>query len=127
MHGHFLKLFHNKSPDIRTFEKSILEYLAKCQNDLLREKLIEESIKNKWTSKDIRIQVKRLNEFNKYLEKNYNKSTKECILNDFVGNSLFNLEFNPHCMGILLKVSCFIVIRNKIIQFSLFRHSNSLL
>jgi len=29
-----------------------LDALARCKNDLLREKLINQSIKEKWTSKD---------------------------------------------------------------------------
>lgn len=89
-----LKLFHNKSPHMRTLEKSILESLARCKNDLLREKLIEQSIKNEWTSEDIRIQATKINRIFKFLDREFNQKTKKCILTQYSGNSIFELSYN---------------------------------
>lgn len=81
-----------KSVSAHLFENEALIQLARCKNDLLREKLVDQSIKNKWNSKKIREYSTRLNNFNRYLEKNYDESTKEDILNDLAGNSLFDLS-----------------------------------
>lgn len=76
------------------FSNDRLESLARCKNDLLREKLIDQSIKEKWTSKDIRTHATKLNKISKFLDNEFIQKTRECILTIFTGNFLFTHSYN---------------------------------
>jgi len=76
------------------FTNRQLEALARCRNDLLREKLIDHAIKEKWNSKEIRSHATKLNKIGKFLNEEFPPKVKECILNIYCGNSLFDLSYD---------------------------------
>lgn len=89
-----LKIFENEIRASAYFENKHLEEIANCKNDLLREKLIEQSIKNEWNSKEIRKQTTKFNRIAKFLNNELDNETKKCVLNIFIGNSIFELSFD---------------------------------
>jgi len=75
-------------------DNSHLDSLARCQDDFLREKLIDESIKNNWSSKKIRKQATKFNKLSRWLNKEIKRErVRECLLNIFTGASLFTLNY----------------------------------
>jgi ParB/RepB/Spo0J family partition protein len=83
-----------KSAPAHFFENAHLEELAKVKNELLREKLIDQSIKEKLTRKEIRIHATKLNKISKFLDNEFIQKTRECILTIFTGNFLFTHSYN---------------------------------
>lgn len=89
-----LKDFFEKSLGSQTFSNDRLEALARCKNEKLREKLIEQAIKEEWSSKEIREQAAKFNKLSKFLKKEIvNSKERKCIIKIFSGTSLFDLEF----------------------------------
>lgn len=89
-----LKIFFEKSLAMPDFSNRQLESLSRCKNDLLREKLIEQTIKKEWASKEIRKQATKFNKLSKFLEKEImTPKERKCILDVFSGTSLFELNF----------------------------------
>jgi len=89
-----LKNFFDQSPACRTFSTRQLIAFSRCNDILLRGKLIEESLKNKWSSKEIRKQATKFNKLSKWINKEIKRvNVRECLINIFTGTSLFTLQF----------------------------------
>lgn len=87
-------LLRNQKFACANFENSQLIRIARCKNDLLREKLIEYSFKNKLSANDIGTYATKLNKIGKFLDEEFPPPVKECILNIYCGNSLFDLSYD---------------------------------
>lgn len=75
------------------FSNRQLERLARCKNDQLREKLVDQSNKKKWSSEKIGKKAAEFNDLSKFLHNEFNQKEEELILDTLTGNSLFELKF----------------------------------
>lgn len=90
-----LNLFYEKIRACAYFSNRSLEELANCRNDLFREKLIDKTIENKWTSKTIRTQATKFNQISDYLEGLTQNGDEQISIVETLEDVLFEFDFGP--------------------------------
>ena len=89
-----LNIFYEKVSHAKLSNRS-LEELASCRNDLFREKLIDKTIENKWTSKTIRTQATKFNQIADYIESLTQNEGDQLSVIEKIEGVLFEFDFGP--------------------------------